>query len=113
MSQHSEREESMNSNTHSHNHDDSNEWLANHNQQPASASVVPSIMESSTQAWLTPRVKPIRANVTFVHPDQTTGHISAGQRHSAPNSTIIEHPSLHQLILVMQERQANEQFLNQ
>ena len=88
MSQHSEREESMNSNTHSHNHDDSNEWLANHNQQPASASVVPSIMESSTQAWLTPRVKPIRANVTFVHPNQTTGHISAGQRHSAPNSTI-------------------------
>ena len=87
MYRHSETEEIMDTNANGRVHDESNEWLAGNSQQPASASVIPSIMEASTEAWLTQPVRPIRANVTFVQHDQTVGNNSAGQRQPATNTT--------------------------
>ena len=77
----------MDTNANGRVHDESNEWLAGNSQQPASASVIPSIMEASTEAWLTQPLRPIWANVTFVQHNQTVGNNSAGQRHPATNTT--------------------------
>ena len=53
MSRHSKTEEYMDTNANGRVHGASGEWLAGNSQQPASASVIPSIMEASTEAWLT------------------------------------------------------------